>query len=120
MQAEVKSILSPDIFDFKSYYPEDDSCFLFLIQVIVGIKGKEGGDTFSVEVCTPKWLSENYSTGSIILGRGKLVVLEYNIDKVLKRITEYCESCTGDSWQEIVNKISRLGLWEFEDYRINA
>ena len=118
MQAEIKSIMSPDI-DFQVFYPEDDTCFSFLIQVIVGIKGKDGGDAFSIEVCTPKWFEQNYHDTDIVFGRGKLIVFNYNIEKVIKRITQYCESCFGDTWDDIACKISRIGLWEFEDYRTN-
>lgn len=111
--------MSPDIFDFKTYYPEDDSSFSFLLQFIVGIKGKEGGDTFNIEICTPKWLLQNFETSHMVFGRGKLLVFEYNIQRIFKRINEYCESCTGDTWEVIVNKVSRIGLWEFEDYQPN-
>ena len=117
IKAEVKSIISPDIADFKSYYPEDDSCFAFLIQVIVGIMGQKGGDSFDIEVCTPKWLLLNNSSSDIIFGRHKLIVFEYNIERILKSITGYCESCYGINWEEIAGKISRVAHWEFENYK---
>ena len=117
MIAEVKSIISPDILDFKTYYPEDDTSFLFLLQVIVGIKGKEGGDTFDIEICTPQWLLQNYDASSIVFGRGRLIVFEYNIERIFNRITKFCESCSGNTWEEIAPKIGRIGLWEFEDYQ---
>jgi hypothetical protein len=117
MRAEVKSIISPDISDFITYYPEDDTLFLFLLQITIGTKNIEGGDSFQIEVCTPKWLMQNYNENEIIFPRGKLIVFEYDLEKILKRITDYCDSCEGATWEEIVCKISRIALWEFEDYR---
>jgi len=118
MRAEVKSIISPDIFDFKTYYPEDDTLFLFLLQITIGTKDTEGGDSLEIEVCTPKWLIQNYSGKDVIFARGKLIVFEYDLEKILKRITDYCDSCEGATWEEIVCKISSISLWEFEDYRV--
>lgn len=33
------------------------------------------------------------------------------------RIRSLIEACTGDDWDEISEKVSRIGFWEFEDYR---
>ena len=118
MKVKVKSIMSPDIPDFKNYYPGDEMSFSFLVQLVVGVEGKDGGDVFSVEVCTPKWLLDNYKENDIIFPRGKVIVLKYDIEKILERITTYCESSTGKTWAEIANRISRFALWEFEDYRV--
>lgn len=117
MVAEVKSIISPDILDFKTYYPDNDTCFSFLLELTVGIKGKDGGDIFGIEVCTPQWLLENHDTSHIVFGRGKLLVFEYNIERIINRLTKYCESCSGNTWEEIALKIARIGNWEFEDYQ---
>lgn len=120
MKAEVKSITSPDIVNFTNYFPEDETTFAFLMQIIVGIKGEKGGDSFNIEVCTPKWLLENNNSDDIIFGRHKLIVFEYNIERIIKLITKHCESCEGNNWEEIANKIARIALWEFEDYQINS
>lgn len=119
MKAEVKSITSPDIDDFKNYFPENEISFAFLVQIVIGIKGQNGGDMFNIEVCTPTWLLENYNSYDIIFCRHKLIVFEYSIEAILKRITEYCESFEGNEWDEIANKISTIALWEFEDYKID-
>jgi hypothetical protein len=34
----------------------------------------------------------------------------------MQTINQYCESCAGETWDEIAGKVGRLGRWEFEDY----
>lgn len=117
MISEVKNIVSPDIFDFETYYPEDDECFYFLLSVIVGIKGTEVEETFNVEICTPKWLMTNYTEDDIILGKNKIIVFKYNRDKIFRRVRALFDGRDGNTWEEIAIKLSRIGQWEFEDYR---
>lgn len=31
-------------------------------------------------------------------------------------LTRRIESASGDTWQEVAEKVARLGRWEFEDY----
>ncbi len=119
MKAEVKNITSPDFFDIKIFNPTEKENFSFLLECIVGVKGKDGGDVFSIEVCTPLWLLENnsHNIDCMVFGRGKLIVFEFDIDKITKKIINYCESLDAETWIELATKISRIGLWEFEDYR---
>jgi hypothetical protein len=46
-----------------------------------------------------------------------LIVFEYDYDRLLRTIEQVCESTEGDTWQEVADRLSRLGAWEFEDYR---
>jgi len=117
MISEIKNIMSSDIFDFKTYWPEDERSFMFSITVTVGIKGKPGGDLFGVEICTPKWLLDNYNENEIILGVDKLIVFKYDIEKILSRIRALFDGCSGNTWEEIAIKLSRIGHWEFENYQ---
>lgn len=117
MQVEIKSIISPDILDFKNFQPIDSENFSFLLEFIVGVKGEKGGEEFSIEVFTPKWLLENYQKGDVLFCRHRLIVFEYNIDRIIKEIESRIESVIGNSWEEITNKISRIAHWEFEDYK---
>ena len=83
---------------------------------MVGPDNSEGEESFEIEVCTPKWLMENYSSEEIILGRHLLIVQKFDYKSIHRRILTYLAQCTGDNWSEIALKVSRLGKWEFEDY----
>jgi hypothetical protein len=55
----------------------------------------------------------------IICGRHFLFVLGYNLKNILTRIRHLIESCYGDDWDEVAEKVGRIGFWEFEDCQDN-
>jgi hypothetical protein len=114
--AELKSIISPDIIDLKSYFPEDPESFSFMLQLLIGPKNQDGAESFQVEVCTPQWLSQHFAEEEIIIGRHYLIVFEYNYERLINRINKYLQLCSGETWKDVAEKVGRLGLWEFEDY----
>ena len=117
MLSEIKKIISPDIIDFKTYWPEDAESFSFLITVIVGPRGDAGEESFDVVVCTPKWLLNKYDENEMILGKDKLIVFRFDMDRILARIRKLFDNCGGKDWDEIAIKLSRIGKWEFENYQ---
>jgi hypothetical protein len=117
MISEVKSLMSTEVYDLENYRPDDYQSFCFTVTVSVGIKGEDGADMFNVNVCTPKWLLENYSKEEMLLGRHKLIVFYCDMPMILRRIRKLFDNCVGDNWAEIALKLSRVGHWEFEDYR---
>ncbi|HAC88551.1 MAG: hypothetical protein CMG91_06435 [Marinobacter sp.] len=116
MNAEIKRLHSPDIHDLELYQPEVPEKFGFLLQVMVGPEGVDGEESFDIEVCTPKWLEETYGMNEVVIGRHHLIVREYNYQKIADTIQDFLRECTGESWIEVAEKVSRLGKWEFEDY----
>ncbi len=118
MRAQLKSLHSPDI-DLSNYWPEDPGCFGFLLQAFVGAEGKEGDDSFSFILCTPRWL-ELESKGPVSFGANHLIVMDYDLRKIEEHLKNYCERCVGDTWIEVAAKVGRVGRWEFEDYRPNG
>lgn len=116
MRAEIKKIYSPDI-DLATFRPQDPESFSFLLRIIAGPEGEEGEESFDVEICTPKWLLETYAQEEVVIGRHHLIVFEYNLERIIQTIKSFCASCFGETWKEVAEKLSRLGQWEFEDYR---
>src|SRR5262245_44942424 len=66
---ELKHILSPDIDDLESYFPEDPESFGFSLQLLIGPKDQVGEESFEVMVCTPQWLSRHTPHDQIVIGR---------------------------------------------------
>ncbi|MES2662168.1 MAG: immunity 8 family protein [Pseudomonadota bacterium] len=116
MNAELKRLHSPDIYDLENYQPEHPRKFGFLLQAMVGPKGKEGEESFDLEVCTPGWLEEAYGPDEVIIGQHYLIVREYNYQRIVASIENFLRDCSGKNWREVGEKVSRLGKWEFEDY----
>lgn len=116
MNAELKRIHSPDIYDLENYQPENPGVFGFLLQAMVGPEGKDGEESFDIEVCTPRWLEETYGVDEVVIGRHHLIVREYNYQRIIAAIKDFLRDCSGGNWNEVAEKVSRLGKWEFEDY----
>jgi hypothetical protein len=117
MKAEIKYFHSPDVPDLENFTPEIKDDFSFLLQIIVGEKGRDGEESFDVFVCTPRWLINNNSKEAIIYGRHYLIVFEFDYRKITEELTQYVESIEAQDWDSIAEQIGRIGKWEFEDYK---
>lgn len=116
MNAELKRVYSPDIYNLEIYHPECSDSFCFLLQAMIGPAGEDGEESFDIEVCTPKWIEKNLGEGEVLIGMHYLIVREYNYEKIVQTIEKFLLDCSGASWGEVSKKVSRLGFWEFEAY----
>ena len=116
MRAKIKGFSSPDIEDFHSFTPENLENFSFLFEFMVGPENENGEEIFAIQVCTPQWLLSRLKKDDILLGRHFLIVLEYNFERIFNKIKQLIEACSGDTWNEVAEKVGRIGYWEFEDY----
>ena len=116
MISEVKNIMSTEVFDLENYRPDDYESFSFLVTIRVGPKGENSSDIFYLDICTPKWLLNNLNS-DFFLGKGTLIVFRCDMKMILAKIRGLFEGCNGKDWNEIAIKLSRIGNWEFEDYR---
>ena len=116
MQAELKSIHSPDAESLENYIPDDPHCFLLFIELFIGPKEEVGGELFNIEICTPKWLLTRAQECGVVFGCNYLIVANYNWDLIYKSITDKINAMHGASWDDLAAKLSKLGRSEFEDY----
>ena len=68
----------------------------------------------------PKWLRENYGASDILLGLHKLILFEYDYVRLRSFIEKYLMHCSGETWDEVAQKVRLLGYWEFEGYDSHA
>jgi len=115
MHAELKRLHSPDVPDLKNYSPEQPDIFGFLLQLIIGPADQAGEESFDVIVCTPEWLKQRYAN-RIVLGENHLIVPRFDYAQIEKFVSDFIKRCNGQTWNEIAQKLCRLGKWEFEDY----
>ncbi len=115
MRAQLKELLITDI-DISSYWPEVEDNFEFYVQAIIGVEGEEGGDTFGFQVCTPKWLISNHDVSDVIFPRNMIIVFEYDLEQIERKISLKCEKISGKDWLEIAQQLNKIGSWEFENY----
>ena len=116
MKAHLKGIYSTDIPDLSKYVPENNDEFGFPLRLMVGPNTEDGFESFDIMLCTPQWLADQNGQHEVIIGRHYLIVFEYNYERIINRINKFLLQCTGDTWQEVAEKVARLGRWEFEDY----
>ena len=116
MRAQLKTLDSPDVPELKSYAPENPRCFGFLLEASFGLEGVPGADLFDIMVCTGPWLEDQArQTSGIIIGRHYLIVDRYDFGRIKRFLEDYANKCEGGTWDEIAEKLGRLGHWEFED-----
>ena len=118
MQPELKylSISHPDC-DFDTFVADDPHHFMLAIDAAFGPKGVEGAEIFTIYVCTPSWVAKKVNEKIVYWPRHYLIVNCFDAITIRAFITEYANQCVGDNWREIAFKLSRLGYWEFEDYK---
>ena len=98
------------------YKPIDPRKFKISVEVGIGQEGREGFDIYTLDICTPQWLSEDLkNNGKPIFINGMLLVELYQPKIIANRISEIIRSTTGKDWNEYNRKIARYFHWEFED-----
>jgi hypothetical protein len=116
MRATIRRLHSPDIDDLVRYRPTEPDCFGFLLQILAGPENSPGEESFDVLVCSPRWIAETHSPDDIIEGRHLLILLEYDFDRLERFLHMRIAEASGESWEDVAEKLSRFGRWEFENY----
>ncbi|WP_392507568.1 immunity 8 family protein [Naumannella halotolerans] len=115
MKASLRYFTSSDL-DIETEIPDNPGDFMLLIRAVVGPDGDRGEESFDVEVCTPRWLARQVRGGPVV-GRHLLIVDHYDIDEITGFLRRLIESVAAATWGEVAERVGRIGLWEFEDYR---
>jgi immunity protein 8 of polymorphic toxin system len=113
----LKRLHSPDVLNLERFSPEDPTCFGFLLQAMFGPDRGEGEESFDIVVCTALWFAREVERKGIVEGRHHLFVKEYDLERLRSFLVDYANGCAGETWLQAASKLSRLGKWEFEDYK---
>jgi hypothetical protein len=62
---------------------------------------------------------DKYGSSEVLLGLHKLIVFKYDYVRLKKFVEKYLRCGSGDTWKDIAKKVSLLGQWDFEGYRLN-
>ena len=116
MRAEVRRLHSPDVLDLRGYTPPVSDDFSVLIQILAGPLGLDGEESFDIEVLTPKRLASRVAQKGPVSGCHLLIVECFDYASIEKWIHRAVTSCEGSDWQEVAERLGRVGRWEFEDY----
>lgn len=116
MRAVLRSIhLDPD----PRTLPGDATNFAFLARLCVGPSDGPGEESFDVQVCSPQWLAARCANEGFVDGHHTVVTRldGYSEQGLRSFLTRRVENVRGATWRDVAEKVARLGLWEFEDYR---
>jgi hypothetical protein len=114
MRARLKSLRSDDIPDLHRFRPADPSAFAVPLVLEVGPLGLKGRERFDLLAATPAWLLERHGRAGAVLGRGLLLVFEWDYARVRAFLARKVEACTGRNWPEVARAVSRIAEWEGE------
>jgi hypothetical protein len=118
MKAKLKELYSLELeHALEEFYPEHANDFGISLRMIIGLENTSGSESFDLFVCTPDWLKRQCAEEKLVWGRHMLIMLEYDFDQIKSEIENYIASCSGNDWAAIAEKLSRIGAWEFEDYK---
>ena len=117
MRAEIKRLFSSDVEDLEHFVPPDPTTFSVVIRLMAGPQGGDGEESFDFVVCSPSWLETTVNGDEPLLLRHKLLMRSFDFAMLRKFVERFVRGCEADSWDELADKLSRLGHWEFEDYR---
>ena len=117
MQPRIQALFSICIDDLDSYSPPDPVDFNVSIRLIAGPDDQEGEESFDFNVCSPAHLAVLAQGGTPFLLRHIILADRFDFPAIRAFVERYVRSCSGENWLEVGEKLSRLGHWEFEDYK---
>jgi hypothetical protein len=112
MRARLKSLRSDEIHDLARFVPAHSDEFAVPIVLEIGPLGLKGRERFDLLVVTPQWLRARHGARGAIHGRGKLLVFEWDYERLRALLSKEVEACTGRTWPEVVRKVERIADWE--------
>jgi len=116
MKAKLRSAYGFDV-DLSNYCPEDSSKDGIWLRLMVGPNEGEGEESFDVLVCTPRWLEELVAADGPVVGAHHLIVQFLDLELALNFLKDRIESFEAPNWRQLAQQISRIGYWEFQEYR---
>ena len=107
MRARLKKLTSDELPDLAAFVPAEPV-------LEVGPLGLRGRERFELLVVTPRWLAERHGKRGAVLGRGLLVVFEWDFERLHAFLARKVEACSGATWPEVARKVGRIAEWEGE------
>jgi len=87
------------------------------VEICAGPSDGPGEEVFQLTVCAPAALAEVLAGRPVLVGRHWLFMAEFDAAAVERFLRQAVQNVEGRTWNDVAEKIGRLGQWEFEDYR---
>lgn len=80
-----------------------------------GPDDSNGEESFGLLVCNALYVQQKAMDGPFS-GRHHLIVSEFDVSVVRQFLLRAADHCSGGTWDQVAEKLARIGHWEFEDY----
>lgn len=110
----VTPIVKSFFVSFENWGEEYDD-FWVTVEADIGPENGMGAETFTFHVTSPKRLGFMGMTGEIQVGRGLLIMNDYNYEQVKQRINTLLKGCVRDTWQEVSITVAKYARWEYDE-----
>jgi hypothetical protein len=115
MKAKLHSIYSTDVDDLQNWQPLEHE-FAIPVRLLIGAEGMQGEESFDIVLCNASWLHRQVDNYGPYDARYHIVIAEYDWPMIERFLYRKIESCMGDTWSTLAERLGRFGHWEFEDY----
>jgi hypothetical protein len=120
MKAELKDMSSSQVESLESFVPDDPASFRLWVTLSIGLEGTDAADDFEALVCSVDSVAAMAAESGVIVGQPLIVAERWDYQQIRQRIEDYCSACQGEEWEDILPMLTRIGLWEFENFDPDA
>lgn len=114
MKARLDGIYSPDLPSGHGELPPDPGNCWIVVQADIGSDTGRGADCFTMYVTTPKFLEGSVDVGAHQLGRGLMIVSQFDWNVIEEAVSLVCASVQADTWGEVAATLSKYFIYEYE------
>lgn len=94
---------------------EDIDDFYIQVQADIGPKGDKGSETFTFYAVSPKRLQGLLEDKQVRVGRGLLIMNDFDLRVVEATIERLLDNCKRENWDAVAAAICRYAHWEYEN-----
>lgn len=116
MRALVRGVYATDV-DIQAYRPANPADDGVWLRLLVGPADGPGEESLDILVCTPLWLRAVVVRAGPQLGLHHLIVEPLDLGVAIEFLRHRIESLVADDWPALSDQLTRIGYWEFQDYR---
>ena len=118
IKLEIKDYHSADIEEVWEWKPSSDEEVYYSLEIDIGKVSDKKSSIFQLIVASPASLQSRAETepDNIIVGRGYIIIENYQWDKIESRLNEIIRSCERKSLDESISCLQRYFIWEYEDH----
>jgi immunity protein 8 of polymorphic toxin system len=111
--------LSSPKFDVVLGAPADTEVFSEWIDLAIGATDSGriyGGESFSVNVCSVRWIAQQVIDAGARCGHGQLIVARWDITTIREHIEAICEWASAPDWPSVIARLSRYLMIDAVDF----